>query len=68
MKSSRSRSFLRKKRTFEVIEAIEVSEAAKVNEVAEVSKARKITTEFFRVNLVLEFNNLMTKYHFAFMF
>jgi hypothetical protein len=45
-----------------------VAEAAKVNEAAEVSKARKLTTEFFRVNWVLEFNNLMTKYHFIFMF
>ena len=43
---------------FEVPEAIEVSEAAEVNEAAKVSEAMKITTEFFRVNQVLEFINL----------
>ena len=35
--------------------------AAEVNEAAEVSKARKITTEDFRVILNLEFINLRTK-------
>ena len=44
MKPSKSGSFLRKKG----IEAIEVFEA------------RKIINEFFRVNLVLAFDNLMT--------
>ena len=44
----------------EAVETIEVSEAAKVNEAAQVSEATKITSEFFRVNQVLEFINLMT--------
>ena len=45
----------------EAVEAIEVAEAAEVNGAAEVSKARKITTEDFRVILDLEFINLRTK-------
>ena len=45
---------------FEVTKAIQVSEAAEVNEAAQVSEARKITNEFFRVNQVLAFDNLMT--------
>ena len=44
-----------------VIEAIEAVEATEVIEAVEVSKAWKITTEDFRVILVLEFNNLRTK-------
>ena len=35
--------------------------ATEVNGAAEVSKALKITTEDFRVILVLEFDNLRTK-------
>ena len=45
---------------FEVTEAIEVSEAAEFNEAAQVSEARKITNEFFRVNQVPAFDNLIT--------
>ena len=48
----------------EAVKASEVAEATEVTEVSEaveVSKAWKITTEDFRVILVLEFNNLMTK-------
>ena len=43
-----------------VIEAIQISEVNEVNEAAQVSKARKITTEFFRVNQILESNYSMT--------
>ena len=46
----------------EVVEAIEVFEAAKVNEAVKVSEAMKITTEFFRVNQVLGFNNSIKKF------
>ena len=48
----------------EAVEASEVAgaaEATEVSEAVEVSKAWKITTEDFRVILVLEFNNLRTK-------
>ena len=45
----------------EAVEASEVTEATEVSEAVEVSKAWKITTEDFRVILVLEFNNLRTK-------
>ena len=51
-------------RAVEAVEASEVAEAAEATEVSEaveVSKAWKITTEDFRVILVLEFNNLRTK-------
>ena len=41
----------------EAVEAGEVAEADEVNEDAEVSKAKKITTEDFRVILDLEFIN-----------
>ena len=61
MESSRSGSFLRK-RAFEVAEAIEVSEATNVNEAVKVSEAMKITSEFFRVNQVLGFNNSIKKF------
>ena len=48
-------------RAVEAVEASEVAEAAEVNGAVEVSKARKITTEDFRVILDLEFINLRTK-------
>ena len=48
-------------RAVEAVEASEVAEATEVNEAADVSKACKITTEDFRVILVLEFNNLGTQ-------
>jgi hypothetical protein len=53
------RKLFEKKKAFEVIEAVEVFEAAKVIDAAEVSKARKIISEVFKINQVLEFNNLM---------
>ena len=40
----------------EASEVAEVAEADEVNEAAEVSKGSKITTEDFRVILVLEFS------------
>ena len=49
----------------EAVEASEVAEAAEATEVSEaveVSKDWKITTEDFRGILVLEFNNLRTKF------
>ena len=43
------------------VQASDVAEAVEVNEAAVVSKARKITTEDFKVILGLEFINLRTK-------
>ena len=53
----KTRKFLKGKMALEVIEAIK---AAEVNEAVKVSEGRKLTTEFFCVNQVLEFNNLVT--------
>ena len=45
----------------EAVEAVEASEAAEVNEAVQVSQTQKITTEYLRVILDLEFINLRAK-------
>ena len=55
------RKFFWENEAVETVKANEVAEVAEVSEAAAVSKAWKITTEDFRVILVLELNNRKTK-------